>query len=73
MTGVGEYARRSIEMTDEHTKGDINKAKGKVEEGIGKLTGDRKEEGKGKAKQVQGSAQQSLGDIQDIVRLPLSH
>ena len=59
-------------MTDEHTKGDINKAKGKVEEGIGKLTGDRKEEDKGKAKQVRGSAQQSLGDIQDVVRLPLS-
>ena len=28
-------------MTDQHTKGAINKAKGKVEEGLGKLTGDR--------------------------------
>jgi uncharacterized protein YjbJ (UPF0337 family) len=34
------------------------------------LTGDRKEEDKGKAKQVQGSAQQSLGDIKDAVRRP---
>jgi uncharacterized protein YjbJ (UPF0337 family) len=72
MTGVGEHGWRSIEMTDEHTKGDINKAKGKVDEGIRKLTGDRKGQIKGKAKQVQGSAQQTLGDIQDIARLPLS-
>jgi uncharacterized protein YjbJ (UPF0337 family) len=59
-------------MTDLHTKGAINKAKGKVEEGLGKLTGDRHEEAKGKVKQVQGSAEQSLGDLQDATRRPLS-
>jgi uncharacterized protein YjbJ (UPF0337 family) len=57
-------------MTDQHTKGAINKAKGEVEEGLGKLTGDRKQQAKGKAKQVQGSAQQGLGHIQDAVRRP---
>jgi uncharacterized protein YjbJ (UPF0337 family) len=55
-------------MTDLRAKGATNKAKGQVEEGLGKLTGDRREEAKGKVKQVQGSAQQSLGDIQDAVR-----
>jgi uncharacterized protein YjbJ (UPF0337 family) len=55
-------------MTDQHTKGAINKAKGEVEEGLGKLTGDRQQQAKGKAKQVQGSAQQGLGNIQAAVR-----
>lgn len=57
-------------MTDLRTKGATNKAKGQVEEGLGKLTGDRREETKGKVKQVQGSAQQSLADIQDASRRP---
>ena len=59
-------------MTDLHAKGAINKAKGQVEEGLGKLTGDRHEEAKGKVKQVQGSAEQSLADLQDATRRPSS-
>ena len=57
-------------MADLHAKGATNKAKGQVEEGLGKLTGDRREEAKGKVKQVEGSAQQSLADIQDAGRQP---
>jgi uncharacterized protein YjbJ (UPF0337 family) len=57
-------------MTDLRAKGAINKAKGQVEEGLCKLTGDRHEEAKGKVKQVQGNAQQSLADIQDAGRRP---
>jgi len=59
-------------MTDLRAKGAINKAKGKAEEGLGKLAGDRHEEAKGKVKQVQGSAQQGLGDLQDATRRPSS-
>ena len=55
-------------MTDEHTKGTVSKAKGRVEEGLGKLTGSRQQQAKGKAKQVQGSVQHGLGDVQDAVR-----
>jgi uncharacterized protein YjbJ (UPF0337 family) len=55
-------------MTDEHIKGDISKAKGKVEEGLGRLTGDRQQEAHGKARQLQGDAQKGLGDVQDAVR-----
>ena len=55
-------------MTDEHTKGTISKAKGIVEEEAGKLTGNRRQEARGKAKQIQGAAQQGLGDVQDAVR-----
>ena len=57
-------------MTDEHTKGTISKVQGKLEEGLGKLTGDRQKEVKGKARQVQGAGQEGLGDIQDAVRKP---
>jgi uncharacterized protein YjbJ (UPF0337 family) len=59
-------------MADLRTKGATNKAKGQVEEGLGKLTGDRHEEAKGKVKQAQGSAQESLGDLQGAARIPFS-
>jgi uncharacterized protein YjbJ (UPF0337 family) len=55
-------------MTDEHLKGTLNKAHGKVEEGLGKLSGDRKQQARGKVRQVQGTAQEGLGDVQDVVR-----
>jgi len=55
-------------MTDEHTKGAISKVRGKVEEGLGKLTGDRSQQAKGKVRQVQGEGQEGLGDLQDAVR-----
>lgn len=55
-------------MTDEHVKGTISRARGKVEETVGKLTGDRHEEAQGKIRQIQGKAQQGLGDVQDAIR-----
>ena len=57
-------------MTDEHINGAISKAEGKVEEGLGKLTGNRRQQAHGKVKKVQGDAQKGLGDIQDAVRGP---
>ena len=39
----------TTDMTDEHVKGAISKALGKVEEGLGKLTGDKKRQARGKA------------------------
>ena len=55
-------------MTDEHIKGTISRARGKVEETVGKLTGDRHEEAQGKIRQIQGKAQQGLGDVKDAIR-----
>jgi uncharacterized protein YjbJ (UPF0337 family) len=55
-------------MTGERTKGSINKATGKAQEGLGKLTGDRSQQAKGKAKQIQGSVQQGIGNVQDVNR-----
>jgi uncharacterized protein YjbJ (UPF0337 family) len=55
-------------MTDEHIKGTISRARGKVEETVGKLTGDRHEEAQGKIRQIKGKAQQGLGDVKDAIR-----
>ena len=55
-------------MTDLRAKGATNKVAGKVEEGLGKLTGDRSQQAKGKVKQIHGSAQQGLANAQDAVR-----
>ena len=57
-------------MTDEHTKGALSKARGKIEEGLGKLTGNRPQQARGTVRQVQGQAQEGLGDVQDAVRGP---
>jgi len=55
-------------MSDEHVKGTLSKAQGTVEEGLGKATGNKQGQARGKARQVQGDAQKGLGDIQDAVR-----
>jgi uncharacterized protein YjbJ (UPF0337 family) len=65
-----ESAGGAIDMSDEHTKGAISTAQGKVEEGLSKLTGDKEAQVHGKAKQVQGAAQKGLGDVQDAIRGP---
>jgi uncharacterized protein YjbJ (UPF0337 family) len=57
-------------MTDLHAKAAVNKAKGQVYEGYGKLTGDRREQAKGKVKQAQGSFQEGLADLQDAGKQP---
>ncbi|HEX5590867.1 MAG TPA: CsbD family protein [Candidatus Limnocylindrales bacterium] len=54
-------------MTKEHAKGAISKARGKIEEAVGELTGDRRVQARGKVRQVQGEAQEGLGDVQDAV------
>lgn len=59
-------------MTDQHTKGAISKARGKLEELVGSLTGSKTTKVKGQARQVQGAAQEGLGDVQDVVSTPKS-
>ena len=55
-------------MTGERTKGTVNKVTGRVEEGLGKLTGNRTQQATGKAKQIKGSAQQGVANIQDAAK-----
>jgi uncharacterized protein YjbJ (UPF0337 family) len=58
----------ALRPADEHTKGAISKVGGTIEEGVGKLTGDKETELHGKARQVQGSAQEGLGDVEDALK-----
>jgi uncharacterized protein YjbJ (UPF0337 family) len=57
-------------LTDQHTKGAISKARGKLDELLGSLTGNKTTKVKGQARQVQGAAQDGLGDLQDAVKAP---
>jgi uncharacterized protein YjbJ (UPF0337 family) len=57
-------------MTEEQTKGTINKARGRVEAAVGKLTGNRRQQVLGKARQVKGGAQVALGDLQQAPKQP---
>ena len=56
--------RLEHDMTDEQTKGAISKARGRVEAAVGKLTGNRRGQLQGQVRQVKGSAQEALGDLQ---------
>ena len=45
-----------------------DKAKGKVKEIAGKITGDSKTEAEGKADQLKGKVQNTIGGIKDTLR-----
>jgi uncharacterized protein YjbJ (UPF0337 family) len=49
-------------------KGSAERAKGKVKEWAGKAIGDAKTEGEGKADQVKGKVQNTVGGLKDAVR-----
>lgn len=56
-------------MVDENrVKGAWDQAKGAVKEGAGKLTGDTKLEGEGKADKVAGKTENAVGGAKDTVR-----
>jgi uncharacterized protein YjbJ (UPF0337 family) len=48
--------------------GSLEQGKGKVKEIAGKLTGDSKLEGEGKADQIKGRVQNVVGGIKDTLR-----
>ena len=65
------YDRDMDQDRDLGTRGDENEAKGgmknlggKVQEGVGKLTGDRSMEAKGKMKQAEGNVQKGVGSTE---------
>jgi uncharacterized protein YjbJ (UPF0337 family) len=51
-------------MEKKEVNGKIKQAKGKAEEGIGKLKGDKPMEIKGKTDQITGRAQEKIGKAQ---------
>ena len=55
-------------MDKDRVEGSAKNIKGKIKEGVGKLTGDSKTEAEGKADQVAGKVQNTVGGIKDKAR-----
>ena len=55
-------------MDKDRIKGSAEQAKGKVKEVAGKATGDSKLEGEGKADQVAGKVQNTVGGLKDTLK-----
>ena len=55
-------------MDKDRVKGSLEQAKGKVKEVAGKVTGDSKLEGEGKADQVAGKVRNTVGGMKDTLR-----
>ncbi len=55
-------------MDKDRIEGSLDQAKGKIKEGVGKMTGDSKLETEGQADQVSGKVQNTVGGIKDKIR-----
>ena len=55
-------------MDKDRIEGSAKNIKGKIKEGVGKLTGDTKTEAEGKADQAEGKVQNTIGGIKDKAR-----
>jgi len=55
-------------MSDKELEGKMDKAKGNVKEGVGKLTNDKSLEAEGKADQVKGEAKETYGEAKRNVK-----
>lgn len=55
-------------MDKDRIQGSFEQAKGKVKEVAGKATGDSKLEGEGKAQQVAGKVQNTVGGLKDAAK-----
>ncbi len=57
-------------MNEQQTKGTLTKAKGNIEAFFGRLTGNRKQQVKGAAHQVEGDVRHGIGDVQQTIERP---
>jgi uncharacterized protein YjbJ (UPF0337 family) len=55
-------------MNKDQVRGTAEKVKGKVNEAIGRATGDRKQEVKGDVQQGAGEARKRAGDVKEAVK-----
>jgi uncharacterized protein YjbJ (UPF0337 family) len=60
-------------MDKDRAKGSAHQAKGAIKEGIGKMTGDAKLEGEGKAEKAAGKIQNAVGGVKDAARDAVKH
>jgi uncharacterized protein YjbJ (UPF0337 family) len=55
-------------MSEEHVKGGLEKAGGRIKEAAGALTGNERLKSEGQLEQVKGSAHQAWGDVKDAAK-----
>jgi uncharacterized protein YjbJ (UPF0337 family) len=55
-------------MDKDRVEGSLHQAKGKVKEVAGKVTGDAKLEGEGKAEKAAGKVQNAVGGLKDSIK-----
>ncbi len=55
-------------MDKDRVAGSGKQAGGSIKEGVGKLTGDKKVEGEGMVKKVEGKIQNAVGGIKDAIK-----
>lgn len=55
-------------MNNQHVKGGINQAKGRVKEEVGHLTGNNRLAGEGVVDRIKGKVQEAVGDLKDGVK-----
>jgi len=55
-------------MDKDRVEGAATNIKGKIKEGVGKMTGDAKTEAEGHVDQVKGKAQNAVGGVKDKAR-----
>jgi uncharacterized protein YjbJ (UPF0337 family) len=55
-------------MDKDRVEGAATNIKGKVKEGVGKMTGDSKMETEGQADQIKGKTQNAVGGLKDKAR-----
>jgi uncharacterized protein YjbJ (UPF0337 family) len=55
-------------MNKDQIKGGVRDVAGKIQEGVGKMTGSKEQEAKGLGKQVAGKAQETWGDTKEAAK-----
>ncbi len=55
------------DSTQDRIEGTGNEAKGRVEQGIGGVTGNREQQAQGGVDEAKGNIQQGLGDLKDKI------
>ena len=55
-------------MSEEHVKGGLEKAGGRIKEAVGALVGDERLKAEGQFDQVKGGAHQAWGDVKDAAK-----
>jgi uncharacterized protein YjbJ (UPF0337 family) len=55
-------------MDKDRIQGSVDQAKGKIKEGVGKMTGDQKTQAEGKMDQAKGKVENAVGSAKDKLR-----